>query len=94
MGHAKPMGSLGAAFVSKDGHLQAKSVAVYGSPSSIRPELSAIGLAREDSPIDEDLTILTGSLGSMNLLKSTQRKDFSLWLYRHSERQLLTHVVG
>ena len=38
------MGSLGAAFVSKDGRLQAKSVAVYGSPSSIRPELSAIGL--------------------------------------------------
>ena len=46
--------------------------------SSIRPELTVIGLACEDSPIDEDLTILKDSLSSMNLLKSTQRKDFTL----------------
>ena len=74
--------------------LQAKIVTVYGSPSSICPELTSIGMACKDSPIDEDLTILTDSLSSTNLLKSTQRKDFPLWLCRHAERQLLTHVVG
>ena len=51
-----------AAFVSKDGCLQAKSVAMYESPSSIRSELTAIGMAFEDSPIDEDPPILTDSL--------------------------------
>ena len=48
-----------------------RPAAVYGS---IRPELTAFGLASEDSPIDEDLTILTDSLSCMNLLKSTRRK--------------------
>ena len=70
----------------EDGRLQAKNVAVHGSPSSSRLELTAIGLACEYSPIEEDLTILTDSLSSMNILRSTQRKDFPLWLYRHAER--------
>ena len=30
----------------------------------------------------------------MNLLKSTQQKDLPLWLCRHAEPQLLTHVVS
>ena len=30
----------------------------------------------------------------MTLLKSLQRKDFPLWLYRHAERQLPTYVVS
>ena len=93
-GACKGDGAMGAAYVSKDGRLPARSVAVYGSPSSLRPELTAIGLACEDSPIDEDLTVLTDSLSSMTLLKSLQRKDFPLWLYRHAERQLLTYVVS
>ena len=64
---------MGAAFVSKNRRLQAKSVAVHGSPSSSRPELTAIGLACEDSPIDEELTILTDILSRMNLLKIEER---------------------
>ena len=48
----------------------------------------------EDSPIYEDFTIIIDSLSSINLLKSTQRKDFPLWLYRPAERQLLIHVVS
>ena len=49
---------MGASFVSKDGSLQAKSFAVYGSQSSFRPELTGIVvvmivLACEDSPIDQ-----------------------------------------
>ena len=93
-GACKSDGAMGAAFASKDDRLQARTVAVYGSPSSIRPELTAFEMACEDSPIDEDLTILADSLSSMNLLKSSHGKEFPLWLYRKSERQLLTHVVS
>ena len=75
-GACKSDGAMGAAFVSKNRRLQAKSVAVHGSPSSSRQELTAIGLACEDSPKDEDLTIITDSLSSMSLLKSIPRKDF------------------
>ena len=52
-GACKSDGAMGAAFASKDDSLQARSVAVYGSPSSIRPELTAIGMACEDSPVDD-----------------------------------------
>ena len=92
-GSLKSNGAMGAAFVSKDGRVPARSVAVYGSPSSLRPELTGIALACEASPMDEDLTILTDSLSGMCLLKSMQRKDFPLWLYRHPERQLLIHLA-
>jgi len=93
-GSLKSNGAMGAAFVSKDGRIPARSVAVYGSPSSLRPELTGIALACEASPMDEDLTILTDSLSSMCLLKSMQRRDFPLWLHRHPERQLLIYVAS
>ncbi len=41
------------------GRLPARSVAVLGQPSSIRPELTGIALAIVVCPIEEDLTILT-----------------------------------
>ena len=93
-GSLKSNGAMGAAFVAKDGRMPARSVAVYGSPSSLRPELTAVALACEDSPLDQDLTILTDSLTGMRLLKSLQRRDFPLWLYRHPERQLLIYVAS
>ncbi len=89
----KKCGAMGAAFVATDGRAQARSVAVFGQPSSIRPELTGIALALEECPIEEDLTILTDSLYSMDLLQSMQRGDFPLSLYRHSVRHLLLHVV-
>jgi len=92
-GSLKKNGSMGAAFVAKDNRLQARSVAVYGPPSSIRPELTGIALALEDCPQEEDLSILTDSLSAMQLLQSMQRRDFPLWLYRHTARQLLLQVV-
>jgi hypothetical protein len=58
---------MGAAFVAKDGRGQARSVAVFGQPYSIRPELSGIALALEEGPIEEVLTILTDSLSLMDL---------------------------
>ena len=48
-GAGKSDGAMGAAFISKDSSLQAKTVTVHGSPSSIRQELTAIGLACEDN---------------------------------------------
>ena len=86
-------GSMGAAMVAKDGRLPARSVAVFGQPSSLRPELTGIAIALEDCPSEEDLNILTDSLSSMRLLKSMQRGDFPLSLHRHPVRQLLVHVV-
>ncbi len=79
--------------VAKDGCLPLRSVAVFGQLSSIQPELTGIALAMEDCPGEDVLNILTDSLGAMKLLKSIQRKDFTLELYRHPVRQLLLHMV-
>ena len=92
-GSLRKSGAMGAAYVTKDNRLPPRSVAVFGQPSSIRPELTGIALALEDCPGEEDLNILTDSLSSMRLLKSMQREDFPLQLYRHPVRQLLLHVV-
>jgi len=92
-GSLKKSGAMGAAYVAKDNRLPSRSVAVFGPPSSIRPELTGIALALEDCPGEEDLNIITDSLSSMRLLKSMQRQDFPLQLYRHTVRQLLLHVT-
>ena len=92
-GSLRKSGAMGAAVVAKDGRMQARSVAVFGQPSSIRPELTGLALALEGCPVEEDLSILTDSLSSMRLLMGMQRKDLPLSLYRHSVRQLLLHVV-
>ena len=69
-------------------------VAVFCPVASIRPELTAIIVALEDSPGDEELTLLTDSESLMMLLQSTQRRDFPLWLYRHTPRQLLMSTAN
>ena len=92
-GSLKKSGAMGAAVVAKDGRMQARSAAVFGQPSSIRPELTGIALALEGCPTEEDLNILTDSLSSMRLLMGMQRRDLPLSLHRHSVRQLLLHVV-
>lgn len=93
-GSLKDDGRMGAAFVSMGGRIPARSVAVFGSASSTRPELTAIALALEESPPDEDLTILTDSLVAMTTLFSLRRADFPLSLHQNACRQLLTHVVN
>jgi hypothetical protein len=92
---------MGAAVVAKDGRMQVRSVAVFGQPPSIRPELTGIALALEGCPAEEDLNILTDSLSSMRdgdsmmmrLLMGMHRRDLPLSLYHQSVRQLLLHVV-
>jgi hypothetical protein len=53
-GSLKKNGIMGAAMVAKDGRLASRSVAVFGQPSSIRPELTGIALAVEDCPREEE----------------------------------------
>jgi len=84
---------MGAAMVPMGPRLRARSTAVFGSALSLRPELTGISIALEDCPVEEDLNILTDSLSSMLLLKSLQRRDFPLSLYRHPVRQLLCYIV-
>ncbi len=67
---------MGAAFVSMGDRFPARSVAVFGSACSTRPELAAITLALEESLPREDLTILTDSLVAMATLFSLRRADF------------------
>jgi ribonuclease HI len=73
------------------GVFPASSVAVFGSASSTRPELTAIALALETCPSIDNLTImiLTDSLDSLTTLFSLRRADFPLSLHR----QLYTHIV-
>ena len=92
-GSLKDDGRMGAAFVSMGNRLPGRSVAVLGSASSTRPELTGIALALEASPPDAELTILTDSLVAMATLFSLRRADFPLSLHRNACRQLITHVV-
>ncbi len=61
-GSLKKSGAMVAAYVAKDDRLLPRSVAVFGQPSSIRPELKGISLALGDCPGEEDLSIFTDSL--------------------------------
>ena len=79
--------------VAKDEKNQSRSVAVYGPPSSIRPEPAGISLAVEECPVEENLNILTDSLSALQLLRGMLRKDFPLGLHRHTVRHLLAQVV-
>ena len=92
-GSLRKNGAMGAAYVSIGGRLPSRSVSVFGQPSSIRPELTGIAMALKDCPDEEDLNILTDSLSAMVLLRSMQRRDLPLWLYRHPARQLLQHTA-
>ena len=92
-GSLKDDGSMGAAFVSMGERIPARSVAVFCSASSTRPELTAIALALEACPATENLTILTDSLDSLTTLFHLRRADFPISLYRNPTRQLYIHIV-
>ena len=92
-GSLKHDGAMGAAFVALGNRVPARSVVVFGSEMSVRPELSGIALALEYCLAEEDLAILTDSKASMDLQRSIQREDFPLWLYRHPARQLLVYIA-
>ena len=60
--------------MSLNDRVAAHGVAGFGPASSIRPELTAIVMALEDSPDDEERTLLTDSESSMKLPQSMQRR--------------------
>ena len=57
-------------------------------------ELSALDQAVADAPADEDLTVLTDSLTSLQKLQNIQRRDWLEWLYGHPEHVLLESLVS
>jgi hypothetical protein len=69
-GSLKDNGRMGTPFVPMGDRLPAHSVAVLGSASSTQPKLTNIALALEESPSDEDLTILAESLVAVTTLSS------------------------
>ena len=92
-GAVKEDGRMGAAYVALDGRIPARSFVVLGPPSSMRAELSGMDEVATDAPMDEDLTILTDSLSSIQKLCCMQRQDFPEWLHGHPERPLLQSLV-
>ena len=68
-------------------------VCQLGQPSAMRVELSAFDLVLADATADEERTVLTDSLSSMQKLQSLQRSDFSEWLNGHLEKVLLESLV-
>ena len=93
-GAVKSDGRMGAAYVSLGDRLPARSFVVLGPPSAMRAELSGLDQAVADAPADEELTILTDSLSSIQKLESLQRKDFPEWLHGHPEQVLLESLVA
>ena len=93
-GAVKSDGRMGAAYVSLGDRLPARSFVVLGPPSAMRAELSGLDQAVADAPADEELTILTDSLSSIQKLESLQRKDFPEWLHGHPEKVLLESLVA
>ena len=83
-------GRMGCAYVSlDDSAMPLRAFVVFGPPSAMRAELSGLDQAVADAPLDQDLTILTDSLASMQKLEALQRKDFPELLHCHQERALL-----
>ena len=70
----------GAAYVALDNRMPPLAFTVLGPPSSMRGELTGMDAAVADAPGDEDLTILTDSLASIQKLQGLQQQDFQDWL--------------
>jgi hypothetical protein len=81
---------MGAAYVALDNRLPPRSFAVLGPPSSMRGELSGIDAAVADAPGEEDLTILTDSLTSIQA--SIQRAGLPRLPVRLPVRRALAQV--
>ena len=82
-------GRMETAIVSLNDCVATHSVVVFGSGGSIRPELTVVIFAVENSPGDEDL--LTNSASSLIMIQSKERRDYAVG-YRHTARQQLVVV--
>ena len=84
-------GRMGTAATGMDGRVQRREV--DGLPSSLRAELCGLLLAAKETPLDEALTVLTDSLGSIQTLQPLTRHDFRVCLRRHPHRTLIREVM-
>ena len=86
---------MGCAYVSLDDNVMPpRAFVVFGPPSAMRAELSGLDEAVADAPLDQDLTILTDSLASMQKLKASQRKGFPEWLHCHPSDAIRKSTPG
>ena len=90
-------GRTGDAFVTLSDQLPARSFVGLGPPSAMQAELSALDQVvrtHSHTPADEELTVPTDSLCSIQKLQSLQRRDFPEWLLSRPEKVLLESLVA
>ena len=76
-GAVKEDGRMGCAYVPLDDNaMPPRAFVLFCPPSAMRAELSGVDQAVADAPLDQDLTILTDSLASMQKLEALQRRTF------------------
>ena len=93
-GSLRKDGSMGAAAVTLDGKIPTLTKLVSGEVSTTTVELSGLALQVKATPLDIPLTILSDSLTSLVALINTRRRDFSMRLRRHPQRQQLEDLIG
>lgn len=93
-GSVRKDGRMGAAAVTLDEKIPNLMRLIQGEASTTTVELSGLALQVNATPKDTPLTILTDSLTSLYDLINTRRKDFSMQLRRHPQRQQLTDLIG
>ena len=92
-GSVQKDGCMGAAAVFLHGTRPTLRREVEGLPSSMGAELDALLMAVTDTPLDDPLTVLTDSLGSLQMLKGLTRADFRRDISLHYHRRVFRALV-
>ena len=92
-GSVRKDGGMGAGACWSTPKIAPVSVTVHGPVKSIVPELTGLAVAAEGSPLDQDLTVLTDSKASLQLLRGMQREDFPCYCHGRTELPLLERVI-
>ena len=92
-GSVRKDGGMGAGVCWSQPDLDPISLAVHGPVKSVVPELAGLAVATERAPLGQDLTILTDSKASLQLLRGMQRKDFPVYCRARTELPLLERVI-
>ena len=92
-GSVRKDGGMGAGVCWSQPILDPVSVMVHGPVKSVVPELVGLAIAAERAPLDQDLTILTDSKASLQLLRGLQRRDFPVYCHARTELPLLERAI-
>ena len=93
-GSVRKDGGMGAGVCWSQPILDPVSVTVHGPVKSVIPELVGLAIAAERAPLDQDLTILTDSKASLQLLRGMQRRDFPVYCHARTELFFLSGRSG